>query len=52
MAKAFYFWQTISKRPNLDYLAFKRAKWHPCYLTTFTLNHFSVVFYGSELEAF
>jgi len=26
MAKPFYFWQTVSKRPNLVDLAFKKAK--------------------------
>jgi hypothetical protein len=30
MAKSFYIWKTISKRPNLDDLAFKKAKWQPC----------------------
>ncbi len=29
MAKPFYFWQTVSKRPNLEDLAFKKAKWQP-----------------------
>ncbi len=30
MAKPFYFWQTVSKRPNLADLTFKTAKWQPC----------------------
>ncbi len=30
MAKPFYFWQTVSKRQNLEDLAFKKAKWQPC----------------------
>jgi len=29
MAKPFYFWQTVSKRPNWADLAFKKAKWQP-----------------------
>jgi hypothetical protein len=28
-AQTFYFWQTVSKRPNLADLAFKKAKWQP-----------------------
>ncbi len=29
MAKPFYFWQTVSKRPNLADLAFKKAIGNP-----------------------
>jgi len=29
-AKSFYFWQTVSKRPNLDDLVFQKANWQPC----------------------
>jgi len=29
MAKPFYFWQTVSKRPNWADLAFKKAKLQP-----------------------
>jgi hypothetical protein len=29
MAKPFYFWQTVSKWPNLADLDFKRVKWQP-----------------------
>jgi len=32
MAKPFYFWQTVSKRPNWADLAFKKAKWQPCHV--------------------
>jgi len=34
MAKPFYFWQTVSKRPILADLAFKKAKWQPCIAST------------------
>jgi len=29
MTKPFCFWQKVSKRPNLDDLAFKNTKWQP-----------------------
>jgi len=38
MAKSFYFWQTVSKRPNLDDVAFKKAKWQPC-LSLYSLKN-------------
>jgi len=34
MAKPFYFWKTVSKRPNWADLAFKKAKWQPCDIIT------------------
>jgi len=29
MAKPFYFWQTVSKRPKFADLAIKKTKWQP-----------------------
>jgi len=47
IAKSFYFLQTISKRPNLDDLAFKKSKWQPCSITHFQKVKYATVLYST-----
>ena len=42
MVQTFYFWQTVSKKPNSADLAFLNAKWQPC-----LRSHAIVPWFGS-----